>query len=652
MLNILKKRIQSINEISNTTTTTTQSLVGKTVQIEHGVFKLIDVLSSEGGSAILYRAQAKLLRSGGSSAETCFCAVKVIEIPDDKELIKKAKTEVEVHRSLSKNCAKVVVGLIAAEIISSSSSNIVSKERKYRMYIALELMDGDLTMKSFRNSSSLEKMLEPFISVCDCLSVMHAQRLCHYDIKRENVLYSERENMYKVCDFGSVEFAPEDDKVYTNATERHRIQDEMKSKTTPAYRAPEMWDTWKFQKPPGTASDLWALGCFLHEIAYDELAFGDASEAMLRSLSGRGAGSRNAQAIQSKNDSQFPRKIDGIDALVRDLCKICPDERISAKEAKERALRIIKDPNDFPGIAQAFAVIETSKEEKDWIEFEPNALMNSKNGTAEEVVDPFFFSMMPPPPPRLPTKENNNNNNNNNNKKSDSLLDEISPPSPLRAVSTKNNEEEGKKDEMNTIKELKLLAKIERLERRIQEYQDREELMKAKLRANRTQLEQEREIRQSLEKKLGLTPPPPMISKNSSGSSLNDITPSSINNDGGERRSHSRSESFNSSMSDIKTVTAQHGTHRRSGSNLSLKASALEEMSMEKLANPMYRSRNSANMLLQQQQQHRRAVSLGGEFDLLEAAIKQGKQGLFSQVFKMPPASAKNKSVGMDKPYG
>ena len=39
-------------------------------------------------------------------------------------------------------------------------------------------------------------------------------------------------------------------------SERHRTQDDMKSKTTPAYRAPEMWDCWRFQKPPGMATSV------------------------------------------------------------------------------------------------------------------------------------------------------------------------------------------------------------------------------------------------------------------------------------------------------------------------------------------------------------------------------------------------------------
>ena len=126
-------------------------------------------------------------------------------------------------------------------------------------------------MKSFSNESGasnsdsdsntsekeLKKMLEPFLAVCNVLATMHESKLCHWDIKRENVLFSKSENLYKVCDFGSCEFAPTTEYTYKDASERHRTQDDMKSKTTPAYRAPEMWDCWRFQKPPGMAADLW-----------------------------------------------------------------------------------------------------------------------------------------------------------------------------------------------------------------------------------------------------------------------------------------------------------------------------------------------------------------------------------------------------------
>jgi len=433
------------------------------------------------------------------------------------------------------------------------------------------------------------------------------------------------------------------------------------------------------------AADLWALGCFLHELAYDELAFGDASEAMLRSLSGRGAGSRNASALSAtpngkkfskEHEREFPRQIPGIDALVRDLCKLDPDDRISASEAQNRALRLLSDLNDFPKQReeQNLSVVTTTttrSEEKtppaEWVGFEPS----STGGYANE--DPFLS--MPPPPPRLPKDTNTPPNTTGSN---GSLIDDTSTSAVNSIGAGEADAGETKKiptddDGSHTIRELKLLAKVERLERRIQEYQTREQTLKTKLQSSRTQLEQECECRQNLEKKLGISS---SLSKNSSGSSLNEMnhlqTPAATTNEQGvqtnhhtnnnmhRRGSHSRSGS-DLSISGLQAVTAQHGSHRRSGSGLSSKLSALEEMSIDNLSNPYgSKSMNTSRGGIvgggggggKPTLNHRRAVSLGGEFDLLQEAKKQGKEGLFSHVFRIPPSTVKNKSIGMDKPYG
>ena len=719
MMKNFMKRISSTetlnsNAKNNSAHPHNNELLGKTIQVEGKKFRLVEVLSSSGASAVVYKAkfvEASSSTTSSSSAlhgaadnnnnnnanqrEDFYCAMKVLELPDDSTFVKKAKTEVSVHKSLSKNAH--VVTLFGAEIRVADERRVSSRERAYRMCMCMELCDGDLSMRSFSNDSDskgsdstiskkeLEKILEPFLAVCDVLKTMHGSKLCHWDIKRENVLFSKSENLYKVCDFGSCEFAPASEYTYKDANERHRIQDDMKSKTTPAYRAPEMWDCWKFQKPPSLAADLWALGCFLHELAYDELAFGDASEAMLRSLSGRGAGSRNASALSAtpngkkfskEHEREFPRQIPGIDALVRDLCKLDPDDRISASEAQNRALRLLTDLNDFPKQReeQNLSVVTTTttrSEEKtppaEWVGFEPS----STGGYANE--DPFLS--MPPPPPRLPKDTNTPPNTTGSN---GSLIDDTSTSAVNSIGAGEADAGETKKiptddDGSHTIRELKLLAKVERLERRIQEYQTREQTLKTKLQSSRTQLEQERECRQNLEKKLGISS---SLSKNSSGSSLNEMnhlqTPAATTNEQGvqtnhhtnnnmhRRGSHSRSGS-DLSISGLQAVTAQHGSHRRSGSGLSSKLSALEEMSIDNLSNPYgSKSMNTSRGGIvgggggggKPTLNHRRAVSLGGEFDLLQEAKNQGKGGLFSHVFRIPPSTVKNKSIGMDKPYG
>ena len=200
-------------------------LLGKTIQVEGKRFRLVEVLSSSGASAVVYKAKFEApttaLSSSSSvaantninSQEDFYCAMKVLELPDDSTFVKKAKTELSVHKSLSKNVN--VVTLFGAEIRAADERRVSSRERSYRMCMCMELCDGDLSMKSFSNESGasnsnsdsntsekeLKKMLEPFLAVCNVLATMHESKLCHWDIKRENVLFSKSENLYKVCDF-------------------------------------------------------------------------------------------------------------------------------------------------------------------------------------------------------------------------------------------------------------------------------------------------------------------------------------------------------------------------------------------------------------------------------------------------------------------
>jgi hypothetical protein len=116
---------------------------------------------------------------------------------------------------------------------------------------------------------------------------------------------------------------------------------------------------------------------------------------------------QTVKKFSKEHEREFPRQIPGIDALVRDLCKLDPDDRISASEAQNRALRLLTDLNDFPKQReeQNLSVVTTTttrSEEKtppaEWVGFEPS----STGGYANE--DPFLS--MPPPPPRPPKDTN------------------------------------------------------------------------------------------------------------------------------------------------------------------------------------------------------------------------------------------------------
>ncbi|BAL91241.1 putative serine/threonine protein kinase [Actinoplanes missouriensis 431] len=89
--------------------------------------------------------------------------------------------------------------------------------------------------------------------VCAVLAVAHAAKLIHRDLKPANLIL-EPHGGVKVLDFG-LAAAPE-------LTEFSRITQSGVRLGTPAYMAPEQIET----STSGPASDLYALGCILHEL--------------------------------------------------------------------------------------------------------------------------------------------------------------------------------------------------------------------------------------------------------------------------------------------------------------------------------------------------------------------------------------------------
>lgn len=65
--------------------------------------------------------------------------------------------------------------------------------------------------------------------------------------------------------------------------ERAAAESDVARNTTPAYRAPEMWDVHRWGKI-GRPADVWALGCLLYQLCFTRLPFGGAFPGV-----GRGA---------------------------------------------------------------------------------------------------------------------------------------------------------------------------------------------------------------------------------------------------------------------------------------------------------------------------------------------------------------------------
>ncbi|KAL3692510.1 hypothetical protein R1sor_006161 [Riccia sorocarpa] len=126
-----------------------------------------------------------------------------------------------------------------------------------------------------------KQLLLIFRDICNAVYAMHCQSppIAHRDLKVENVLMGA-DGAWKLCDFGSTST---NHKRFEKPDEMGLEEDIIRKHTTPAYRAPEMWDLFA-REVISEKVDIWALGCLLYRIAYFKSAFD--GESKLQILNG------------------------------------------------------------------------------------------------------------------------------------------------------------------------------------------------------------------------------------------------------------------------------------------------------------------------------------------------------------------------------
>ncbi|KXZ56289.1 hypothetical protein GPECTOR_1g254 [Gonium pectorale] len=239
------------------------TLVGKVVLV--GQYSVrVDAVVGEGGFATIYRCVD--MKCGVTFA---LKHMRLAAEPDAiKEVQQEAKTMARLkgHPNILRLHAVAFAGPPGAETDG---------------FMLLDFCPLTLLEVLQRANFALDDFLvyEVFQDVARAVAHMHKCNppLAHRDLKAENVL-KNGEGRWVICDFGSSTSRAQ---VYDTPAEIAAEEDNIRRTTTPAYRAPEMWDLYARQRID-TAVDVWALGVLLYVLAFGKLPFqGDSKLSIL-----------------------------------------------------------------------------------------------------------------------------------------------------------------------------------------------------------------------------------------------------------------------------------------------------------------------------------------------------------------------------------
>ncbi|GLC50517.1 hypothetical protein PLESTB_000388400 [Pleodorina starrii] len=241
----------------------TNSLVGKVVLV--GQFSVkVEALIGEGGFATIYRCVD--IKSGHTFA------LKHLRLGADGEAIKEVQQEAKTMARL-----KGHPNILRLHAVAFAGP----KGGETDGFMLLDLCPLTLLEVMQRANFALDDFLvyEVFQDVVWAVAHMHKCNppLAHRDLKAENVL-KNGEGRWVICDFGSSTARAQ---VYDTPAEIAMEEENIRRTTTPAYRAPEMWDLYSRQRID-TAVDVWALGVLLYVLAFGKLPFqGDSKLSIL-----------------------------------------------------------------------------------------------------------------------------------------------------------------------------------------------------------------------------------------------------------------------------------------------------------------------------------------------------------------------------------
>ncbi|XP_053186917.1 serine/threonine-protein kinase Nek1-like [Scomber japonicus] len=121
------------------------------------------------------------------------------------------------------------------------------------LYIVMDYCEGgDLSKKIESQKGKLfseDQILDWFVQICLALKHIHDSNILHRDIKPQNIFLT-KDGTVQLGDFGVARVLNSTEELATTGI------------GTPLYFSPEIWK----HKPYNNKSDIWALGCVLHEM--------------------------------------------------------------------------------------------------------------------------------------------------------------------------------------------------------------------------------------------------------------------------------------------------------------------------------------------------------------------------------------------------
>ncbi|KAK9812599.1 hypothetical protein WJX72_000301 [[Myrmecia] bisecta] len=282
---------------------------------------------SEGTYGVVYRAKDR--KSGK------ICALKKIKMEKEKEgfpltSIREINILLSFHHPNIVNVSEVAVGHSLDSV-----------------FMAMEIMDHDLKalMDHKDTPFTVPEVKCLMLQLLSGIAYLHDNWVLHRDLKTSNILYNNRGEL-KICDFGLA-------RQYGSPLRPYTL-----NVVTQYYRAPELL---LGATTYSTAIDIWSIGCIMAELLSKEVLFPGRSELDQLDRIWRVLGTPNeniwpgysklkhAKTFKfmpqpyNKLREKFPAQAvafdgrptlgeDGFD-LLNKLLTLCPQKRISAKEA-------------------------------------------------------------------------------------------------------------------------------------------------------------------------------------------------------------------------------------------------------------------------------------------------------------------------------